>query len=133
MARASGAFDVETKPLTPYCTLPSAVIGRFSIDKQYHGDIAGIGKGEMLSAGNPASGSAGYVAVEHVAATIAGKTGGFALQHSGTMDKGAHSLAISVVPGSGTGGLSGIAGNMTIVAEGGKHSYTFDYTLPDAQ
>jgi hypothetical protein len=34
------------------------------------------------------------------------------------------------VPGSGTGQLKGIAGTLTIIIASGKHSYTFDYTLP---
>jgi ketosteroid isomerase-like protein len=131
--RATGTFQVETKPLTPYNTSAAGVLGRFSLDKQYHGEIEGTGKGEMLSAGNAASGSAGYVAVEYVTATLRGKKGSFALQHFGTMDKGALSLKVSVVPGSGTGELAGISGTMNIIAEKGKHSYVFDYSLPTSQ
>jgi hypothetical protein len=51
------------------------------------------------------------------------------LQHSGTMNRGAPRLVISVVPDSGTGELAGLAGTMTITIEGGKYSYTLDYTL----
>jgi hypothetical protein len=40
---------------------------------------------------------------------------------------------VKVVPGSGTGELEGIAGTMTILVEGSKHSYTFDYELPDSE
>ena len=61
---------------------------------------------------------------------LEGKTGTFALQHSGTMTRGTPTLAISVVPDSGTGQLAGIAGTMTIVIADGKHSYEFEYTLP---
>jgi hypothetical protein len=43
-------------------------------------------------------------------------------------------MNIVVVPDSGTGELTGISGKLTIdIAAGGKHSYTFDYTLPAAQ
>jgi hypothetical protein len=35
-----------------------------------------------------------------------------------------------VVPGSGTGNLTGIAGTMTITIEGSKHIYDFEYSLP---
>ncbi len=132
-ARATGTFQVETKPITPYNTSTGAGVGRFSIDKQYQGEIEGTGKGEMLSAGNPASGSAGYVAIERVTATLRGKKGSFALQHAGTMDSGALSLSISVVPASGTGDLAGITGTMSIINESGKHSYVFDYSLPKGQ
>jgi hypothetical protein len=36
------------------------------------------------------------------------------------------------VPGSGTGQLTGLAGTLTILIDNGKHSYTFEYTLPTA-
>jgi hypothetical protein len=35
------------------------------------------------------------------------------------------------VPDSGTGQLAGLAGKMNIIIADGKHSYEFDYTLPD--
>jgi len=46
------------------------------------------------------------------------------------MESGKYKLSVMVVPGSGTGELAGIAGTLTITAAAGKHSYTFDYTLP---
>ena len=39
---------------------------------------------------------------------------------------------IAVVPDSGTGQLVGLTGTMAIVIKDGKHSYEFDYMLPDA-
>jgi hypothetical protein len=38
-------------------------------------------------------------------------------------------MNVTVVPDSGTEELTGIAGTMTITIEGGKHSYSFEYTL----
>jgi hypothetical protein len=39
-------------------------------------------------------------------------------------------VVATVVPDSGTGELIGLRGSMTIeIAEGGAHSYVFDYTL----
>ena len=38
-------------------------------------------------------------------------------------------MAVTVVPDSGTDQLVGLAGTMTIIIEGGKHSYDFEYTL----
>jgi len=87
----------------------------------------------MLGAGNPATGTAGYVAVEEVTGTLHGRKGSFALQHFGTMDKGNFSIKVAVVPGSGAGELAGIAGDLTIVIDAGKHSYKFNYTLPEAE
>jgi len=129
---AEGSFDVKNAPLAADDALAGTAIGRFALDKQYHGDLEATAKGEMLGAGNPATGTAGYVAIEEVTGTLRGRSGSFALQHFGTMDSGKFELRVTVVPGSGTGELAGIAGAMTITIAAGKHTYTFDFTLPGA-
>jgi hypothetical protein len=128
--RATGAFDVKTIPLPPDDATAGTDIGRYGLDKQFHGDLEAVSKGEMLGAGDPSKGSAGYVAIERVTGTLRSRSGSFALQHSGTMDQGKFQLTVTVVPGSGAGGLAGIAGTMTIIITSGKHSYDFEYTLP---
>lgn len=128
---AHGTFTVDVKPLTPP---PAEGLGRFSIDKQIHGDLEAATKGEMFSAGDPRQGAAGYVAIEMVTGTLNGKAGSFALQHLGTMDQRDQSgpkMQVQVVPGSGTGELKGIAGTFVIHNDKGAHSYDFDYTLPE--
>lgn len=124
--RASGTFDVE---LTPN-SAADAAIGSMAIAKTFHGDLDGSSRGQMLSVRTAVAGSAGYVAMERVTATLAGKRGSFALQHSGSLDKGAQALTITVVPDSGTDGLAGLAGAMNIIIDDGKHLYTFTYALP---
>jgi hypothetical protein len=42
-------------------------------------------------------------------------------------------LTITVVPDSGTGQLTGLAGTFTIKIADGKHSYDFEYTLPETK
>ena len=130
--RASGTFDVKLNPITPYNTAEGSMAGRFSLDKQFSGDLQGTSKGEMLTAGTEVKNSAGYVAIERVTGTLNGRTGSFALQHSGTMNRGAPHLLIAVVPDSGTDQLLGLAGTMTIDIADGKHSYAFEYTLASA-
>lgn len=127
---AQGSFEVKTAPLPADAATAATSIGRFSLDKTYRGELEGASAGEMLSAGNPATGTAGYVAIEQVTGTLHGKSGSFALQHFGTMHDGAFDLNVRVVPGSGTGDLEGIAGTLAIIIAGGKHSYTLEYTLP---
>lgn len=128
-AHAAGTFEVKLTPQPPPEGADPSV-GRFLSNKQYHGSLEGNSKGEMLSVGSPAKGSAGYVAIEKFAGTLDGRPGTFALQHSGTMNHGEQHLTITVVPDSGTDRLTGLAGSMNIVIAEGKHSYTFDYTLP---
>jgi len=133
-AHASGTFEVKLIPLTMADSADSAgdkTLARMSIDKQFHGDLEATSKGEMLSAGTSVKGSAGYVAIERVSGTLHGRRGTFVLQHSGTMTRGAPQLSVTVVPDSGTGELVGLAGKMTITIAEGKHSYEFEYTLPE--
>ena len=129
---AAGTFDVKTTPLAADDAINGTLIGRYSLVKQYHGDLDAASKGEMLGAGDPSSGNAGYVAIEQVTGILNGHTGSFALQHTGAMDSSGLRLSVAVVPGSGTGQLTGIAGTLVITNASGKHSYTFDYTLPSS-
>ena len=129
--RAGGDFEVQLRPLEPYNQAPDAQIGRMSIDKELKGDLVATSQGEMVSGGNPASGSAGYVAMERVTGTLHGKSGSFLLQHSATMTPEGQESRITVVPGSGTGELAGITGEMGIEIEDGQHSYWLEYELPE--
>jgi hypothetical protein len=130
MSHASGTFEVKLAPQTSEAGA-DATVGRMSIDKQFHGDLEGTSKGQMLSAMGAVKGSAGYVAMERITGTLQGRTGSFVLQHSGTMTRGVPQLSVTVVPDSGTGQLTGLAGTMTIKINEGKHSYEFEYTLPE--
>ena len=105
-------------------------LGRMTIDKQFSGDLVASSRGQMLTGMSAVKGSAGYVAIEQVTGTLAGKAGSFILQHTGVMNRGTQSLAINIVPDSGTDELSGISGTMRIEIEGKAHAYVFEYTLP---
>jgi hypothetical protein len=67
-----------------------------------------------------------------VTGNLHGRSGTFVLQHSGTMARGAPELTVNVVPDSGTGELTGLAGTLAITIADGKHSYDFEYTLAGA-
>lgn len=128
--QASGTFEVKLTPQAPDEN-GEATLGRMLIDKQFHGDLEATSKGQMLAAMTEVKGSAGYVAMERVSGTLAGRSGTFVLQHRGTMTRGEGQLTVTVVPDSGTGELVGLAGKMTINIADGKHSYDFEYTLDD--
>jgi hypothetical protein len=130
--RANGTFDVKLLPLTAAFTGDDAPLARMSIEKQFHGDLEASSRGEMLSSGSPATGSAGYVAIEKVSGTLHGREGTFALQHSATMNRGAPSLTVTIIPDSGTGALAGISGALKIIVENKQHSYTLDYSLGES-
>ncbi|MEA2699408.1 MAG: hypothetical protein QOI66_3679 [Myxococcales bacterium] len=127
--RAAGTFEVTMNSQPPYDSGEGVTLSRIAITKRFQGDLEGSGSVEMLSAMTPVKGSAGYVAIERVFGRLHGRVGSFVLQHSGTMDRGRPSLSVTVVPDSGTAGLKGLAGAMTIDITDGKHSYAFEYTL----
>jgi Protein of unknown function (DUF3224) len=127
---AKGVFTVEMTPEGESTATDGVTTGRMSLRKRFEGDLVAVGHGEMLTALTPIKGSAGYVAIERVTGTLHGRAGSWVFQHSGTMNQGAQSLSIRVVPGSGTGALSGIDGVFKLDIVGGKHLYEFEYTLP---
>ena len=129
LMKAAGPFDVK---MIPQDDKAVDGIARMLIDKQYHGDLEGTGKGQMLTGGISASKSGAYVAIEKFTGTLHGRSGSFVLHHTGIMTRGTPDLTILIAPDSGTGQLEGITGKMTInIAADGKHSYDLEYTLPE--
>jgi hypothetical protein len=123
---------VKLAPQTPDAPGDETVLGRMTIDKQFHGDLVATSRGQMLAFSSSVKGSAGYVAIERVTGSLHGKKGSFHLQHTGTMDRGAPALNVTVIPDSGTDELTGLSGSLAIHIEGGVHSYTFEYAIDPA-
>jgi hypothetical protein len=139
LMRAIGTFEVKLTPqvLNDVASneindTPAPALSRMLIDKQFHGELQAVSQGQMLAARTEIPGSAGYVALERVGGRLHERSGTFVLQHNGTMTRGVPQLTIAVVPDSGTGELLGLAGAMTIKIDDGKHSYQFEYTLPES-
>jgi hypothetical protein len=127
-AVAKGTFDVK---LVPQATDPGGepAVSRMSIDKQYHGDLAATGKGQMLAHMTAVDGSGVYVAIERVDGTLHGLHGTFVLLHNGVMVRGKQQLSVTVVADSGTGELAGLSGTLDIIIADGKHSYELKYSI----
>ena len=125
--RARGTFEVVITPDPP----DDSGIGRMAIAKSWHGDLSGAGHGSMLSAGDPSQQRAGYVALEVVVGSLAGRDGSFAFHQLGVMRPEGQDLTYAVVPGSGTGDLAGIEGTLELAIDAdGTHTYDLAYTLP---
>ena len=129
MALVEGEFDVTMTPERMSVGASGFGLGRMVLEKRYHGALEATGNGEMLTFMGAVQGSAGYVAMERVEGTLDGLSGGFTLQHNGIMDRGQPSLAVLVVPDSGSGDLTGLSGKLDIRNEEGRHYYTFDYVI----
>ena len=130
MKQATGTFDVALALVPIENATDADLMQRRSIQKTFHGALDGTSKGQMLSIGTATAGSAVYVAVERVEARLDGKSGTFALHHTGIMNRGAPTLTITVVPDSGTDALTGITGTMQVDIRDKQHYYTFDYDIP---
>ncbi len=140
LMHATGPFDVTVAPvINPATPETPAPYPRYSLKKHYSGPLEADALGEMLSGGDPRSGTAGYVAMETVTGSLDGHAGSFQLMQMGTVEAGKLTpegkpvppeLRAVVVPGSGTGALKGLTGTLRIDNNAGKHTYTLDYTLP---
>jgi hypothetical protein len=126
---ARGSFEIQKRAASAFEVSPGVSFGRTTFDKQFQGDLFGTGAVEMLAVGTEVQGSAAYVALEHVAATLAGRSGTFLFQHSGTMRRGTPQLSLTVVPDSATGELKGLTGSLKIDIVEGKHFYVFEYSF----
>jgi hypothetical protein len=127
-ARAQGSFEVKLAPQP--APEGGEAVGRMLIDKQFHGPLQAVSRGQMLAFQDKAGGSAAYVALEQVTGTLDGRKGSFILMHNGTMTRDGQHLLVTVAPGSGSGELAGLSGEMKIKITGGKHLYDFTYRLP---
>jgi hypothetical protein len=128
----TGPFDVKITPQSLAEAEADSGLGRMALNKQFHGELEATSVGEMLTAmSSSVQGSGAYVAVERVTGTLGGRSGSFALHHTGVMNRSVPQLTINVVPDSGTGELIGLTGKLNIRIEaGGKHFYDFEYELP---
>lgn len=129
---ANGTFKVTMVPQAHEAGVGDSRISGVALGKIFSGDLSGTSSGQMLAVHTAVEGSTAYVAMEHVVGALCGLEGSFALQHSGIMARGTPTLSITVVPDSGTGRLTGIAGIFEIAIVEGTHRYAFEYTLPGA-
>lgn len=130
MHHAKGEFEVEVTPRDLDGPAEDPSLSRLTLVKKLTGDLVATGHGQMLAAGGPEQSAGAYVAIERITGTLNGIEGSFVLMHRGTMDESGYHMEVTVVPGSGTGGLEGLSGTFEIILEGGKHLYEFEYRLP---
>lgn len=134
MRKATATFDVtgwvpadgDTPDVGPHLT-------RIAIRKSFRGALEGESAGEGLFCGmNAPEAGAGYVVSERVTGRLDGRSGTFVLQHGSLMgpDVLPHTFG-HVVPGSGTGQLAGLRGEVEIHRDDdGTHTLVLTYSLP---
>ena len=81
-------------------------------------------------------GSASFVGLERIRGQLGGRSGSFVLQHIGTFEDGIVRVALTVVPGSGTGKLAGLIGEGSFEAghaESFPMTFNYDFDADAAQ
>jgi len=128
-------FSVTGWEAAPYDEdAPGARLTRVQVKKSFTGDLQGESKGELLMCmADPADflKGAGYVVSDRFAGTFRGAEASFVFQHWGVSGGGAPpSTAGHIVPGSGTGALTGLTGTLSITRDdAGAHTLILDYDL----
>jgi len=108
--RANASFKIESweeQPLAGATEAPR--VTRALVTKSFAGDLEGRSTLEYVLA-YAADGGATYVGMERVEGTLRGRAGSFVLEVRGRFEQGSAETQWDVVPGSGTGGLSGLRG-----------------------
>lgn len=132
MATAICTFSNEVYEESTYDDGGAAKLGRIHIERRFSGALEGSSTAELLTATTP-SGSAVYLALDHVRGSLDGREGSFVLRHTGTVSSAGAATEASVIPGSATGALQGLTGTGHIaVDDDGTHRLVLEYELTGA-
>lgn len=131
---ANATFELSNQRQVPTADDVAAVVGveltHSAFEKTFTGDLEATSITEMLATRSP-TGGAGYVAMERVVGRLNERVGTFVLLHLGTIDGAGEPVGHWViVPGSGTGELSGVSGHAHIGADAdGTHRLQLHYEI----
>jgi hypothetical protein len=132
-ARATAEYEITGWEQTPYDGAPGGpALGQAIVGKRFSGELEGESTARLLlcqaDPGDEAS-PAGYVGSEQVTGRLAGRSGTFVIQHGGTHDGTKAATFGHVVPGSGTGELTGLTGQARFRHDADGAVLTLDYDL----
>ncbi|MDR1442334.1 MAG: DUF3224 domain-containing protein [Bifidobacteriaceae bacterium] len=130
MRRGSGEFTVTETFEPPYFSEQGVALARGVFRKHFTGILTGTSQAQVLRILTPVEGTSAYVGLEWFTGTLNAKAGALALIHSTVLTGGVQTQRIGIVPESGTDGLAGLSGSMTITDRGDRHTYALTYHLP---
>lgn len=117
----------DEKPYSEGSDLPK--LTRATVKKTFTGDIEGEGQVDYLMMYR-SDGTATFIGLERVTGKVGGRAGTFVLQRAGVFEDGQAKESYSVVPGSATGELRGLAGEgSSSVGHGMEHPFTMSYAF----
>jgi hypothetical protein len=118
--RATGRSDVKTYEPIAYDEAadgPSLFENR--VNETFTGDLVGEGTVRVIQAAHK-DGSGTFVGIERVRGSVGGREGSFLLQINGTDLAEERKAEWFVIPGSGTGNLTGLRGEGGFSAQRGR-------------
>ncbi len=131
---AEGTYTVSAfTPTEHRPEIATAVgVGHVHMVKAYTGAVQGRSETQFSYAFSEETGVGSYVAMESFEGSVDGHGGTFNFAHGATTSGGAtrSDEHFTIVPGSGTGGLAGIAGGGALLTASDPERVRFDYTLP---
>ena len=130
--RAVAKIVVRRSEVERYDETATPVLAEIHIEETFTGDIEGESPVRALQLQHD-DGSATQVSLQRVRGTLGGRQGTFVLQGSQRVEHGKITATWFVVPGSGTGELTGLRGEGGFAGEFGEGSdgtldYWFDST-----
>ena len=121
--QAKGTFKIDSWDEQPYADK----LSRAQVKATYSGDIEGQGETEWLMCYREDK-TADFVGFQRIVGELGGRSGSFVFQSTGAFDGKEATGPLTIVEGSGTGELAGIAGTGTFTAPmGGEPSLSLDY------
>jgi hypothetical protein len=126
--QAQSRFKIESWDEQPYVeTQEGGKLTRASVKQAFDGDIEGDGQTEWLMCYRPDQ-TADFVGLARFVGRIGERSGSLVLESTGTFDGKEAKGPLTIVAGSGTGDLEGIAGEGEMHAPlGGEPSVSISY------
>lgn len=128
--RVVASFEVVSWDQTTYDEPADApALARATIKKVFRGEVEAESTAELLLC-RPDDASGGYLGMERIVGRIGDRAGSFVVQHGAIQDGDRYDLYGRVLPGTGTGALTGIRGTCTFEHDERGAIFTLDYELP---
>ncbi len=131
MSNATGTRVLKSWDEQQFTEADGRKLTRSAIEYSYTGSIEGEGVQEYVMFYRSDE-STTFVGLEQITGLLDGRSGSFVLQHTGELTGTGAVVTWTVVPGSGTGELSGLTGSGGFTAtheEAGNAEYTLDYDV----
>jgi hypothetical protein len=130
MTQATGTFEIRSLNEDPVEDRPDGgKLTRAWGDQTFSGDITGDGAVQWVALYRGDK-TARLVGLQRIAGSVGGRTGSLVIEAASDFSGASSKGTWTVVPGSGTGDLAGIAGTGSFEAAGGRSvTYALEYTL----